>query len=130
MPSFQTCSHCKNHGHNIRTCRYKKPARNQATAKMLDWSISFHIIGQVSDSPPAWTGALLREYWLDDIRAYPSDYDRGFYPLVATPNIEATIDWNWIARKMPEYVEKGYDGDYHLKDDFKQRLTADGYISE
>jgi hypothetical protein len=97
---------------------------------MLDWSISFHIIGQVSDSPPAWTGALLREYWLDDIRAYPSDYDRGFYPLVATPNIEATIDWNWIARKMPEYVEKGYDGDYHLKDDFKQRLTADGYISE
>lgn len=129
MPTIQTCSCCKIHGHNIRTCPYKRPARNQATAKMLYWSISFHIDGQSSDTLPAWTGTLLREYWLQDIRAYSSDYDREYYPLVATPGIEATIDWEWIARKMPNYVEKKDDGDYHLKDAYEQQLTTDGYIS-
>ena len=129
MPTIQTCSSCKNHGHNIRTCPYKRPARNQATAKMLYWSIEFHIVPFSSDTPPSWTGTLLREYWLEDIRAYSSDYDRVFYPLVATPAIEATIDWEWIARRMPAYVEKKDDGDYHLKDAYEQQLTTDGYIS-
>lgn len=104
-------------------------APNQATAKMLYWSISFHLDGQSSDTPPAWTGAKLRRYWLDDIKGYSSDYDRGFYALVATPAIEATIDWDWIARKMPEYVEKGEGGRYHLKDEFEQQLAKDGYTS-
>lgn len=102
--------------------------RNQATAKMLNWSILFHLDGQSSDTPPAWTGAKLREYWLDDIKEYSSDYDRGFYALVATPAIEATIDWDWIARKMPEYVEKREDGWYELKEEFEQQLAKDGYI--
>jgi hypothetical protein len=130
MPTIQTCSSCKNHGHNIRTCPYKKPASNQATAKMLYWSIEFHIIGLSGDTRPAWTGALLRDAWLSDIRGHPSDYDRGFYSLVATPAIEATIDWKWIAGRMPAYVDKASDGDYHLTNKYEEQLKADGYISE
>jgi hypothetical protein len=102
-------------------------APNQATAKMLYWSISFHLVGLTSDSPPCWTGEDLRQEWLHDIRAYSSDYDRGYYPLVATPAIEATIDWEWIARKLPEYVELE-DGIYALTADMERRLTKDGYI--
>ena len=103
-------------------------ARNQATAKMLYWSIAFHLEGMSSDTPPNWTGADLRQEWMLDIRVHPDDYDRGFYSLVATPAIEATIDWDWIARKLPEYVEANDIGVYHLKQGMMEQLTTDGYI--
>ena len=77
---------------------------NAATRVMLEYSILFLTDGQTFDSKPVWTGKELREYWLDDIARYSEDYDRPYYALVATPAIETTINWRYIAKKLPEHA--------------------------
>ena len=54
------------------------------------------------------------------------DYDRGYYPLIATPNIEETIDWRWIALRLPSYVEL-IDGDYVIHSKMNEMLERDGH---
>jgi len=105
----------------------QKSAPNQATEKMLYWSVAFLIMGVcfLDDERPSWTASYLREYWREDIEHHPSDYDRGFYALVATPSIEATIDWGWIASKMPSFLEKDGDHTWGLKPIMEERLDLE-----
>ena len=103
------------------------PAINQATAKMLYWTISFEIEGMTHSHPPVISARRLQEYWQEQMENYSDEYDRGYYPLIATPNIEETIDWRWIALRLPSYVELE-DGSYILHSKMDEMLERDGYI--
>ena len=87
----------------------KEKAPNVATRKMLRWTIRFMdgTLDDPEDDP--WTGEQLREYWMIDLREHPEDYDREQFPLIATPKIEKTIDYNWIAEQLPKHLT--YDTD-------------------
>ena len=131
------CSCCKNEGHNKRTCPIKPtliltvaniaPAVNQATVKMLQATISYEIEGMAGDHPPVYTASQLRNYWQQDIRLHSDDYEQSYFALIATPSIEATIDWAWIAQRLPSYAALMHDGKYCLHSMVDEMLIRDGY---
>ena len=102
------------------------PAINQATAKMLCWTVAFEIEGMTHSRPPVIAAEQLRAYWQEEMKNNSDDYDRGYYPLIATPNIEETIDWKWIALRLPSYVELD-DGYYIIHSKMNEMLERDGY---
>jgi hypothetical protein len=95
---------------------------------MLCWTISFEIEGMKHDAPRFFSARRLRAYWQEEMKNYSEDYDREYYPLIATPNIENTIDWHWIALRLPSYVELE-DGSYILHSKKNEMLERDGYIA-
>ena len=60
------------------------------------------------------------------MKNWSDEYDREYYPLIATPNIEETIDWRWIALRLPSYVELR-DGEYVIHSKMNEMLERDGY---
>ena len=103
------------------------PAINQATAKMLCWTVAFEIEGMTHTHPPVITAGRLRAYWQEEMKNYSDEYDREYYPLIATPNIEETIDWKWIALRLPSYVEINDEGYYVIHSKMNEMLERDGY---
>ena len=94
---------------------------------MLCWTISFELEGQSHSHPPVANPRWLREYWQEQIEIYSDEYDREYYALVATPDIEATIDWKWIALRLPSYVEINDEGYYVIHSKMNEMLERDGY---
>ncbi len=72
---------------------------NKATQMMLQWTMDFES-GCYGRDDETYRGDEIRSQWQEDIRLYSDDYDREYYALVATPAIEKTIDWDWIAEEM------------------------------
>jgi hypothetical protein len=106
------------------------PAINQATAKMLSWTISFEIEGRAHDEPVFISAERLRAFWQEEMKNYSDLYDYEYYPLIATPNIENTIDWRWIALRLPSYVENREEedgGGYIIHSKMNEMLERDGY---
>jgi len=55
------------------------------------------------------TALGIRDYCLSLAEDFPEDYDCDYYPLVVTPAIETTIDWEIVASAITEWRRKVLD---------------------
>lgn len=73
---------------------------NSATFKMYQFTCwQYDCMG--------WNGKPMnprhvQQYWLDMLYDLTDCYDCEWYPLIGTPAIHNTIDWNYIVRKYHE----------------------------
>ena len=78
-------------------------APNQATKIMLTWTILYES-GCSYERGATFEAEGVKENWMEDMYNHGEEYDEEWFPLVATPSINKTIDWQFIADQLPNYI--------------------------
>jgi len=82
---------------------------NRATY-ILSFQLINELVGSSTNRPCGWEGKFVEDYYMGQVTEVIEDESEDgelnyplWFPLVATPAIRKTIDWEYIAEKANDY---------------------------
>jgi hypothetical protein len=77
---------------------------NKATEIMLKWTIEFES-GCTYERGVQFNGEDIEEQWNEHVYFHSDEYDKDWFALIATDSIRKTIDWDYIAKELPNHLQ-------------------------